>query len=256
MTPLLNRAQDIDDFQWFGNDYEDQLFLSLGVNKVSITNNDAPNPENHRQSGTTFKLDLKKTNFEKGGMSLYFENKLLGDLVLYTARYLKGEDSFYQQEESGLSSGLLGWWYFLWNITEPNNYQIALGMNACDFFLTAAYPENTDLPYSNPSNTIVQEPNGNYYAIGPSLAFRYALTKYFLLEYKGNASIPFGKIDSENLVEPEGGYKNPFFLNHSLEVISSKGLFIGYERSSILNRGNLPNNTKRGDLYLGFRIPL
>lgn len=249
-------AQDIDDFRWFGDDYEDQLFLSLGVNNIHISNNEAPNSGNHKQSGTTIKLDLKHINFEKGGSSFYFENKLLGDLILSADRYFKEKGSFYQEEESGLSSGLLGWWSFLWNITEPNRYQIAIGANAKDFFLTAAYPEDVSKPYSNPNNNIVQEPNGNYYAIGPSATVKFIVNKYLLLEYKGELSIPFGKLDSKDLADYDGNYKNPYFLSQTLEANSSKGFFIGYELSSIINRGNLPNSIKRSDLYLGFRIAI
>ncbi len=256
LSSSILTAQDIDDFQWFGDDYEDQLFLSLGANNIHISNNDAPNSNNHKQSGTTIKLDLKQTNFEKGGASMYFENKLMGDLILYADRYLKGKDSFYQEEESGLSSGLIGWWSFLWNITEPNRYQLAVGVNLKDFFLTAAYPKDLSKPYSNPSNTAVQEPNGNYYAAGPSIAARFIVNQLLLLEYKGELSIPFGRIESNKLEDYDGNYKNPYFMNHSLEATSSKGFFLGYELSSIFNRGDLPNNTKRSDLYIGFRIRL
>jgi hypothetical protein len=254
-TCYLN-AQDIDDFHWFGDDYEDQLFLSLGVNRIGISNNEAPNAEHHKQSGTTFKLDLKKVNFEKGRASYYYENKLLGDMVLYASDFFSGKETVYQKEESGLTSGFLGWVQALWNITEPDRYQIAVGASFKDFFLSSAYPEDPSRPYSNPGNIIIQEPNGGYYAIGPALAFRITLSKLFMAEYTGDLAIPFGKISTDNLRKVEGGYKHPYFMSHTVEVNSSKGFFVGYSYTSIMNRGNLPNNTKRTELFLGFRIPL
>lgn len=255
ITPSLY-SQDIDDFKWFGDDYEDVFFMSIGYNNVRLSNRDAPNPDKHDFAGNTFKLDFKNIKFQKGEMSWHFENKLLGDMVYFLAGVIDGSESIYQEEESGISSGLLGWHSFLWNVTEPNRYQIAVGGNFSDFFLTAAYPEDLSRPYSNPSNAIVQEPNGNYYAIGPSFSARYRISNFLLAEYVADLSIPFGRIESEELAEYDGKYKNPYFYNHSLELISSKGLFIGYEHTRFFNRGNLPNNTKRRELYIGMRIKL
>ena len=252
---LATHAQDIDEFQWFGNDYEDGLFLGLGASKVWLSNNDAPNPDNHKLSGTTFKIDFKDVNFEKGEFSTFYENKLLGDFILFFSQVNKGEADIYETESSGLSTGIIGWLSFLWNVTEPKTYQIAVGANFSDFFLTAAYPEDESQPYSNPNNRIVQEPNGNYYAIGPSIAYRRTLSELFLLEYHVDFSIPFGRITADNLVEDED-YPNPYFMMHSLEVISKYGLYGGIDYSQIINRGNLPNNTKRSEFFVGFRIKL
>ena len=69
-------AQEIDEFRWFGDDYEDGLFLSLGANHVRLSNNEAPNPRNHKFSGTTFKLDLKDVNFEDDRYSLFAERPI------------------------------------------------------------------------------------------------------------------------------------------------------------------------------------
>lgn len=248
-------AQDIDEFQWFGHDYEDGLFLGLGVSQVFITNNDAPNPGNHKLNGTTFKIDLKDVNFEKGGCSMFYENKLLGDFILFFSQVNNGERDIYQTESSGLSTGIIGWMSFLFNITEPKRFQIAAGANFSDFFLTSAYPEDVSKPYSNPNNNIVQEPNGNYYTIGPSVAFRMSLSPLFLLEYHTDFSIPFGRVTGSDLVEDKN-YPNPYFTMHSLEVISKYGLYGGFDYAAVINRGNLPNNTKRSEVFLGFRIKL
>lgn len=255
-TTAAVQSQDLDEFRWFGDDYEDGLFMGIGYNNVHMSNKEAPNPKKHDFTGNTFKLDFKNVNLEKGSVSWYFETKLLGDMVYFLSGLIKGSESAYQEEESGLSSGLLGWHSFLWNITEPKKYQLSVGANFSDFFLTAAYPEDESRPYSNPSNNIVQEPNGNYYAIGPSAGARYLINSFLMAEYVADLSIPFGKLDSEDLADYDGKYKNPFFFNHSLELITSKGLYVGYEHTSLMNRGDLPNNTKRRELYIGMRIKL
>ena len=255
LIPISSQAQDIDEFQWFGHDYEDGLFLGLGASQVFISNNDAPNPDNHKINGTTFKIDLKDVNFEKGGHSFFYENKLLGDFILFFSQVSKGESDIYQTESSGLSTGIIGWMSYLFNITEPKRFQVAVGANFSDFFLTAAYPEDVSKPYSNPNNNIVQEPNGNYYAIGPSAAFRMTLSPLFLLEYHTDFSIPFGRVKGKDLVEDKD-YPNPYFTMHSLEVISKYGLYGGIDYAAAINRGNLPNNTKRSEIFLGFRVKL
>jgi len=254
-STLSLNAQTISDFAWFADDYEDQLFLGLGYNQIRISNNDAPNPDNHKLSGGTLRLDLVKTNFEKGEVRFNYTNKLAGDLILYASQIFKEEKSVYQTEQSFLSTGLLGWFSTTWNINEPEKYQVSLGIHFGDYFLTSAYPEDITKPFSNPSNSIVQEPNGNYYGFGPTAIVDYMLTKHFMLEYKGHLTIPFYRLESEYLVST-GDYKNPYFLNNTLEVITSKGLYGGMELTNIINRGNLPNNTKRFELYLGFRIRL
>lgn len=253
---ILTKAQDIDDFSYFGDDYEDQRFISLGLNQVKMTNDKAPNPENHITKGFTLKLDLKYTDFEKGGMSVYYEHKLLGDLIWWGARFFGGKkEEFYQQEESGLSSGLLGHVTGLWNITDPDKYQIAIGANFRDIFLTSAYPEDETKPYSNPNNNTVLEPSGSYFAIGPSLGARYNLANIVLIEYRSDLSIPFGKVDPSGLVDVDN-FKNPYFFNHVLELNSSKGFFVGYEYTSFIERSKAANSTNRTELYVGFRIRL
>lgn len=150
----------------------------------------------------------------------------------------------------------MGWWSILFNITEPKKYQVALGLNLNDYFLTAAYPEDVSKPYSNVGNNIVQEPNCYYFGAGPAGTFTYYVNSLLMLQYHTALSIPYYRLESENLVENPGGYKMPYFLNHKIEAITSKGLFGGLELSNIINRGDLPNNTARKEWYVGFRIML
>lgn len=256
LVVLVNsvKSQDIDEFQWFGDDYEDELYLGLGISGISLSNNEAPNPNNHKLSGLVFRIDMRKTNFEKGGLQVHFENKLLGDLVHNLVKISKGEGDIYENESSGLTTGLLGWWSFLINLTEPNKYQISAGVNLNDYFLTAAYPEDISKPYSNVNNSITQEPNGYYFGMGPAASFTYSVNSLLMLQYHTALSIPYFRVEAEDLVESPGGYKMPYFFNHKIEAITSKGFFGGLELSNIMNRGNLPNSTVRKEWYFGFRI--
>tara|TARA_R110002049_G_scaffold309196_1_gene518436 strand:- start:1453 stop:2262 length:810 start_codon:yes stop_codon:yes gene_type:complete len=249
------QSQSLSDFKWFKKKYENKVFLGFGYNNVSITNNDAPNPENHELKGGTLRIDVSHTNFEKGGARINYTNKLGGDLILFASEIISGKGDIFQTEQSTLSSGLIGWLTFTWNITEARNYQVALGAHIGDYFLTSAYPEDETKPFNKNSNSIVLEPNGNYYGAGPSAIVNVLLTKNLLLEYRTHLTIPAFRLESLYLVS-DGNYKNPYFMNNNLELITSKGFYGGADLSNIINRGNLPNNTKRFELYVGFKLKI
>ena len=160
-------AQNLMNFQWFNKDYSDDLYLGFTLSHLSLTNEDAPNPDNHNISGFVFEIQLKKVNYEKGEPSRYFRNKLLGDVVSYYSRF--GRDGIYQKESSSLSTGLLGWWSWVWNINKPGRFSVAAGFNLNDFSVTSSYVKNDSLPYNRITNQVRYEPQGYYYSAGPSL---------------------------------------------------------------------------------------
>lgn len=247
-------SQRIEDFKYFGKPYKDEFYLNMAVSRVMISNDAAPNPQNHQLKGTTLKLNARSTNFAAGGFNMYVDHKLLGDLAWWLGRFFKGDESIFETEESGLSSGLLGWYSFLVNLNKPNRVQFGLGLNAKDFFLTSAYPKDVRQPYANPSNRIILEPSGNYYAAGPSVGVRYNLLNAVLIEYKGDLSIPFAKLDPGDGFKKDPDFKNPYFINHVLELTSSKGFYLGFESTYFLERTKANNSTKRNEIYLGFRF--
>lgn len=255
INSISSNAQEIKDFKWFKKNYNDQVFLGFGYNQISISNNEAPNPENHKLKGGTLRIDVALANFDKGGVRINYTNKLAGDLILYASQLLNDDASIFQTEQSTLSSGLIGWLTSTWNITEANKYQVALGVHIGDYFLTSAYPEDETKPFNKNSNTIVQEPNGNYYGAGPSAIVDVLLTKNLLLEYRSHLTIPAFRLESLYLVS-DGNYKNPYFMYNNLELITSKGFYGGADLTNIINRGNLPNNTKRFELYVGFKFKI
>lgn len=247
-------SQRIEDFKYFGKAYKDEFYLNMAVSRVMITNDAAPNPQNHELKGITLKLNARSTNFNAGGFNMYVDHKLIGDLAWWVGRFFSGKESIWQSEESGISSGLLGWYSFLINLNKPNKIQFGLGLNVKDFFLTSAYPEDIRFPYANPSNNIILEPSGNYYTGGPSAGVRYNLLNAVLIEYKGDLSIPFAKLDPGDGFKKDPDFKDPYFINHVLEFTSSKGFYLGLESTYFLERTKANNSTKRNEIYLGFRF--
>lgn len=250
----VSQAQKLDEFLWMGEDYAGETFMGFSYNQALVTNSTAPNSDNHTQKGWSIKIDIRGTNYEKGEARVNYNNKLLGDLISYSSGIISGEASVYQTESSSLTTGLLGWLSVMWNLNKPNRFQMALGFNINDYMLTSAYVADTSRAFSN-NNSIVQEPNGYYFTAGPSLAANLMVTKYFMVEYHGTLSIPYYRYKQNELVT-DGNYKTPYFINHSVEVVTPIGLFVGYELNGIENRGDLPNNTKRADWLLGFRLML
>ena len=250
-------AQSVDEFKWFGKDYEDQTFISLGANKINVSNKKAFNPKNHDLSGVTLKFDCKKYNYDKGAGSFSYENKLIGDLIWLGSKIFDDQSKIYANEETTLTSGLVGWYTRLWNLTEPNKFQFMTGLNLKDFNLVITEPKDRSRPFANPTNLTINNPAGNYYTIGPSIGARYNLFNKFLVEYHSDLSIPFGKLNpTSNNYNEEKKVKNPYFINHVIELVSSKGLFVGYEYISIIQRAVIETSPVRRELYVGFRIPI
>ena len=254
LMPLATSSQSLDRFSWFNEYYADELYLGLGYSNLSMSNPEAPQPEEHELSGWTIKLEMKVVRYEKGEVSRYWEHKLVGDMVGWYSRFRRDDASVYVTQASNVSTGLLGWWSWVWNLTEPKRFSVAAGFNANDYFLTSSYVEHDSIPYDRIDNNTRYEPNGYYFGAGPTVRANFMLTSNFQLEYFGSLSIPFGRVTAEDFENQDDDYPNPYFMNHYLELISSYGVYAGYEFTDIINRGDIPNNTKRREWYIGFRI--
>ncbi|KAB1064872.1 hypothetical protein [Salibacter halophilus] len=249
-------AQSVNDLGWFRDSYTDQTYIGLGLNHTWISNDEAPNPDAHKRSGWTVKLESRKITYEQWKSSRYWEHKMFGDIINYYANYRKGDASIYVSESSHISTGLFGWWSWVWNVTKPGRFSAAGGLNLNDFFLHSSYVKDENSQYDRISNKTRIEPNGYYFATGPSIRMNYMITSGIQLEYFGSLSIPFGRVTPEDFENQNDDYPNPFFLNNNVEIISSYGFYAGFSFTDIINRGDNPNSSMRRDAYLGFRIKL
>lgn len=247
-------SQSLDEFQYFNRKYADDLYLGIFPTFTFVSNREAPNPSAHRISGFTGKLDLRNVTFEMGERRFLYQHKLLFDMLLIIENQVNGDGSaYYRSEESGLTTGIIGWTSWGWNMFGNGRYCVASGVNINDYFLSNSYKLE-----ANTDNLTTIEPQGYWFAAGPSVFFDYMLNKNFLLQT--HASYSFGVWRAVNLeyddTRVDDSYPNPHFGGLNFELHTRWGFFTGIDYNFLINRGNNPNNTKRFDILIGFRFPV
>ena len=249
---LSGNSQTLDDFEFMGEYYADELYLGFAVSSSHVTNNEAPYPEHHKLDGISGELTMRYMRAEKGEISWRWQHKLIGDMTIFMTEVAKGNTHLVERgENTGFSCGLLGWWNWTMNVHEPKKYMISVGANFHDYFLGSTYQVDS-LPAS--SDRVSLEPQGYYFAIGPTIYGQYVLNKYVVLEAGVSYSIPFWRAVSLDYAIVDNDYPNPHFGQINIEAISKWGLYAGINYNWLINRGDLPNNVKRLDLTFGFRF--
>lgn len=245
------QAQSISDFTYLNGDYEDELLIGLAFSNTFGSNNDAPNAEAHKLKGYSWEVNMRKVRLGTGEVSWRWQHKLLGDMTILVRDIFKDNSNYYRKENSGLTSGYLGWWNWTWNLHKPQKHLISAGFNLHDYFLTSSYhvdslPENDDL--------ISLEPQGYYFSAGPSLAAQYQVSDWLLMETVASYSLSYWRAVSLTYALEDNDYPKPHWGQLNLGLISKWGFYADMNYNWVINRGDLPNNTKRFDILLGFRF--
>ena len=245
-------SQNLEQFQYWGYDYNKELYLSVAASLSSLQNTEAPVPSNHNISGWTFKIDMKNVKFARGEMRYSLQYKLLGDVFTIADKAFK-EDSrnVLRSVGSSVTNGLLGWHNFVFNLNEASPHSLALGFHHNDYFVASTYESDT-----NVGGRISHEPQGFYWSAGPSITYNYRPLNFLFLEFNGQYSFTYWRSNSISWAQDDNDYPLPHFLNLSAELMTSYGFFLGLDHTALLNRGNLPNRTRRTDLLIGFRFML
>ncbi len=241
-------TQNISDFEYLNESYGDELYLGLGLSRGFLSNPVAPNPEVHSVSRFSLLLDMERPKTELGQMSFTYSNKLLGDLFNLLKDIQEDRKAIYRKVESHISSGILGWFGFRWNVTKPNKFQLMTGFQLNDYFLTTTYEDSTD--------RISHEPQGYFLAAGPNVSMRWAVGNFALLRTNFQYSFSYLRGSSVSYAERDDSYPKSHWINADVEFLTKWGIYAGGQWLSFVNRGNLPNRTKRLDIFLGFRIML
>lgn len=247
-------SQSLNEFRYFNREYADDLYLGIFPTFTFVSNGEAPNSTAHRIAGFTGKLDLRKVNFEMGERRFLYQHKLLFDMLLIIENQVTDDGSaYYRSEESGLTTGFIGWTSWAWNMFGNERYCVAPGVNINDYFLTNSYKLK-----AGSDNLTTIEPQGYWFAAGPSVFFDYALHNNFLLQT--HASYSFGVWRAVNLeyddTQIDDSYPNPHFGGLNFELHTRWGFFTGLDYNFLINRGDNPNNTNRLDVLIGFRFPV
>ncbi|MFM7024222.1 MAG: hypothetical protein ACKOXB_14710 [Flavobacteriales bacterium] len=243
-------AQTLADFKYLNYPYVNEWYVGIGISRSSISNPAAPFPERHRLNAISGTIELKKSAFDKGEMRYYGQHKLLPDMLVLTKQAIEiNTNALNRDENSYLANGIFGWHSFTWNLHSPSKYSLALGINLNDYFLGSTYYTDTV-----PNHWVSPEPQGYYFAAGPSLQANYMLGKYFMAELLATYSISYWRAVSLSYATVNNKYPKPHFAQLHAELFSTWGLFAGIDYNFIINRGDIPNSTQRLDLSLGFRF--
>lgn len=248
---LTSQAQRIQDFEYLNDPIDQEIFLSVGISSSHLGNPAAPNAEDHAISAYTMYFDLRHYRLDAGRASFYYSNQLLGDMLLLLQRTIANPANANRAVGSSLSSGLIGWINWGWNLSRAGSVQPFVGLNLNDYFLTSTYEADT-IPTSN--NWGTYEPQGYYFAAGPMLGVRAALGKIALLEARTTYSLSYLRAASISYAFRDNAYPKPHFVQMQLDLLTKWGFFATLQHHRMLNRGPAPNTTRRWDGTLGFRF--
>ncbi|MFC0876730.1 hypothetical protein ACE01N_09050 [Saccharicrinis sp. FJH2] len=254
IIPSILKSQTLNDFKYFDKQYAYDSYLLITPAYALLWNSEAPNANAHRLNGFTGKLDMRKINYGTGERRYLYQHKLLFDLLLILNNQINGDGSaYYRQESSGLTTGILGWLSLGWNVVSTDRFCMAFGGNINDYFLTSSYRFD---PESNNLTTI--EPQGYWFAGGPSAFFDYLINSNFLIQAHASYSLGFWRAAKLEYggTQIDDNYPNPHFAGLNLELQSRWGFITGIDYNFLLNRGDNPNNTQRLELMIGFRFPI
>jgi len=218
----------------------------------SLSNPAAPNPDAHKISGLAMKFDFKNYNFEKGGKRFFFQNKTIGDLLFILGSEISSGKGAERSESSTVTTGLIGWTSWGWNILAKEKSAVAIGFNINDYITGSTYVY-TDAQGVK-QTPITTEPQGYYWGAGPSVFFDYAISENLVLQTFAGYTLSFWRPVSLDYAQEDKSYPKPHFLHLNAELQTKFHLYGGFDFTSLINRGDLPNETKRIDLILGYRF--
>lgn len=237
------------EFDYLSDKLSGHRYLDVGAIFSMVSDNKVPNPEEQKMSGWTVNVQYDKVNFDKGGYQYTGRIKMFLDVIFLLDNALTKDGSIDREVNTGITSGILGWHSFRWNVVAKDKFCLGLGVNASDYFYGASYKdENEDL--------FTPEPNGYYLGGGPTLSFDYRINDFLkvggLFDYTFSAVKAVGVSYGEEIE----GYPLPHFFNGSINLTTKWGVFLKYDFNTILNTNNATTQGKRSDFWIGFKFVL
>lgn len=248
----IGKSQTLKEFTYLKDRFHQESYFNFSAMLANIDNPAAPNNrEAHKQSVPFIDLYLLKPNFNKGGLNRRSDYKLLPDIFwLFKQITEKDEKKMYANQSSTLTGGIIGWHHWTWNVTAKPQHCLSLGFTLSDYFIGSIYQDNSN------NNIILHEPQGWQIGAGPVVSVSQRLSNSFIL-IGSTAYVPsFLKPVNVSYAKVEDAYPKPHFLHANFTLISKWGFFAEGQFVQLINLGNLPNQTRRLDLKLGFAFVL
>lgn len=239
----------LSEFEYLSDVLNRHKYLDVGAVFSSVSDNKVPSPESQKLSGWSMNVQFDQVNFEPGGYQYTGRIKMFMDVIFQLDKALTKGGSINRKISTSITSGVLGWHSFRWNVMSKDKFCIGLGFNASDYFYGASF-EDEDGDLFSP------EPNGYYLGGGPTLSFDYQLNKFFkiggLFDYTFSAVKAVGLTYGEEIE----GFPLPHFFNGSVNLTTKWGAFAKYDFNTILNVNDAPTQGVRSDFWIGFKFVL
>lgn len=245
-------AQSLSDFSISKNPYYENTHWGFTLSFSNLSNSEAPNPSSHRVSGVTMKIDYRKYGLGKGGKRMFFQNKTIGDAIFILGSEIISGKGAERSETSTITTGLIGWTSWGWNLTDAAKSSLAVGFNLNDYLIGSTYIYTDAL--GQPQTPITTEPQGYYWAGGPSVFFDYQISEKLNLQSFASYSLAFWRPVSLSYAQEDKSYPKPHLVQVNLELHTPFHLYGGIDFTTLVNRGDLPNSTKRLDILIGYQF--
>lgn len=245
-------AQSLADFNVGKNEYYGNGHWGFALSLSHLSNSDAPNPSAHNVTGLALKIDYKKYNLEKGGKRFFFQNKTIGDALFILGSEIATGKGAERAENSTISTGLIGWSSWGWNLVATDKATFAIGFNLNDYIIGSTYIYTN--AQGQKQTPVTTEPQGYYWGGGPSFFFDYQISENLNLQTFAGYTMSFWRAVSLSYADKDNNYPKPHIAELNVELQTKFHLYGGFDYTTLINRGNLPNNTKRFDIIVGYRF--
>jgi hypothetical protein len=245
-------AQSLDSFKYLGDRFGGYTYLGVAYSRGEVRNK----PLNQSLSGSFMELNLKYHNFKKLQWQYDLRAKLYTDVIKQLGGLLLDNETAYTAlENTGITTGPLGWHTLGLNIVGSKRLTITPALNVNDYF----YFANGLQPNPNKNGIIelvTKEPQGYYFAAGPSIMLNMLPSRFLLINIKGQYSIPYWRPVSVADAIRDDNYPFPRFFGLTTELLTPLGIYLEIDHNRLINRGSNPNKGMRTDFNLGFKFVL
>jgi hypothetical protein len=244
-------AQSLKEFTYLKDKFEGEGYVMASGVLVNLSNKDAfINPQAHNQTVPFIDIYFLKPRFSLGGLNRRVDYKLITDIFwLFKTITEKDASKLNASVGSTLSTGLIGWQMFHWNVTAKQNRTISLGFSLNDYFIGSINQDTM-------GKITLKEPQGWQIGIGPAVGINQRLSNEFILMASTAYVVNVLRPVSISYAQEDNAYPKPHVWHGNITLMSKWGLFTEMQISQLINKGNIPNATRRIDFKLGFAFVL
>ncbi len=244
------KAQNLQSFKYLGDTFSGYYYIGWAYSHGVTQNEAVIGAENHRLTGNFMELNFKYHDYQKGHWQFDLRTKMYTDIIKQLAdNILDIESAYTAPENTGITTGPLGWHTYTYNLLAASYLCLSAGAHHNDYFYFAnARTSETD------SKLITKEPQGYYFAAGPSLMLSLYASKFLMINLKSQYSFAYWRPVSVSDAIEDNNYPLPQFFGFTTELLTPWGFYFEVDHNRLINRGNNPNAGMRTDFNIGFKF--